>query len=94
MPRSGEWVHAIEDTIVRMDSVSWAYAMGEIKIRLLRNLSLGIQEGECMGGIGLNSSGKTTFLNLMGALDRPTSGRVVIENVDVTEMDEKELPLE
>ena len=65
--------------------------MGEIEVHALRGVSLDIKRGQAIGIMGPSGSGKTTLLNLIGALDRPTEGRVVIDNVDITDMSEREL---
>lgn len=79
------------DNIVELDSVSRIYTMGEIQVPALREVSLQVKRGQAIGIMGPSGSGKTTLLNLIGALDRPTEGRVVIDNVDITRMSEKEL---
>ncbi len=79
------------DNIVELDSVSRIYTMGEIQVPALREVSLQVKRGQAIGIMGPSGSGKTTLLNLIGALDRPTEGRVVIDNVDITGMSEKEL---
>ncbi|MHA2119243.1 MAG: ABC transporter ATP-binding protein [Candidatus Thorarchaeota archaeon] len=65
--------------------------MGEIQVHALRGVSLQIKKGAAIGIMGPSGSGKTTLLNLMGALDRPTQGSVIIDNVDITNMNENEL---
>ncbi|MDF1541448.1 MAG: ATP-binding cassette domain-containing protein, partial [Candidatus Thorarchaeota archaeon] len=79
------------DIIVNLNDVSRIYEMGEIQVNALRGASLQVRRGEAVGIMGPSGSGKTTMLNLIGALDRPTSGNVVIDNVDITKMGEKEL---
>ena len=65
--------------------------MGEIEIHALRGVSLQIKKGAAIGIMGPSGSGKTTLLNLIGALDRPSQGSVVLDNVDITNMNESEL---
>jgi putative ABC transport system ATP-binding protein len=77
--------------IVRLDDVSRTYTMGEISVHALREVSLAIKRGESVAIMGPSGSGKTTLLNLIGALDKPTGGRVHIDGVDITEMSEKDL---
>ncbi len=79
------------DIIVNLNDVSRIYQMGEIQVSALRGASLQVRRGEAVGIMGPSGSGKTTMLNLIGALDRPTSGNVMIDNVDITKMGEKEL---
>ncbi|MHA2212658.1 MAG: ABC transporter ATP-binding protein [Candidatus Thorarchaeota archaeon] len=79
------------ETIIDLQSVSRIYEMGEIKVHALRGVSLQVKRGEAIGIMGPSGSGKTTLLNLIGALDRPSSGRVFIDSVDITNMNEQEL---
>ncbi len=65
--------------------------MGEIEIHALRGVSLQIKKGAAIGIMGPSGSGKTTLLNLIGALDRPSQGSVILDNVDITNMNESEL---
>jgi len=65
--------------------------MGEIEVHALRGVSMQIEKGASIGIMGPSGSGKTTLLNLIGALDRPTSGTVIVDNVDITNMNESEL---
>ena len=77
--------------IVELESVSKRYQQGELQVEALRDLSLAIEAGEFTAICGPSGSGKTTMLNLIGALDRPSSGRVLIEGRDLGPLSRREL---
>ncbi|MGC8569602.1 MAG: ABC transporter ATP-binding protein [Nitrososphaeria archaeon] len=63
----------------------------KVKVRALDNVSLKVERGDFISIVGPSGSGKTTLLNIMGTLDRPTSGKVLIAGRDVTSMNDDEL---
>jgi putative ABC transport system ATP-binding protein len=71
--------------------VSKTYDLGVVKVRALRELSLRIERGDFVAIMGSSGSGKSTLMNILGCLDLPTSGRYLIDGVDVRQMDEDEL---
>ncbi|MCB9765905.1 MAG: ABC transporter ATP-binding protein [Alphaproteobacteria bacterium] len=77
--------------IVELSGVTRVYTQGAVEVRALRGLDLALMPGEFTALVGPSGSGKTTALNLVGALDRPTGGRVSIEGVDLSDLTEKEL---
>jgi len=77
--------------IVDVKDVRKTYQQGKLDVAALRGLSLSIQKGEFTAICGPSGSGKTTLLNLIGALDKPTSGSVVLEGKDLSTLDRKEL---
>jgi putative ABC transport system ATP-binding protein len=79
--------------IVELNQVSKTYVMGEIQIPALRGVSFNVSKGEAIGIMGPSGSGKTTLLNLIGALDRPTSGSVIVDGINITTMNESELTM-
>jgi len=67
------------------------YLQGESTLRVLNNVNLQIKEGEFMAVMGPSGSGKSTLLNMIGALDKPTSGKVLIRGTDLSTLDDNQL---
>jgi putative ABC transport system ATP-binding protein len=76
---------------VAVHEVTKVYALGQTRVQALDGVTLAVAEGEFMAVAGPSGSGKSTLLNLIGALDRPTSGRVVIAGQDVSELPDDQL---
>ncbi len=77
--------------IVAVQDVSKIYKLGKTEVHALRGVSLEIHRGEFMSIAGPSGSGKTTLLNLIGCVDTPTSGRVVVEGRDTRDLSERAL---
>ena len=73
-------------SVIELQDVSRIYKIGEVETAALRGVNLNIEEGEFTAIVGPSGSGKTTMLQLMGCLDRPTSGRVRINGQDVSRL--------
>jgi putative ABC transport system ATP-binding protein len=82
---------AVNEIVVCVEDVTKEYAMGRTVVKALRGVSLEIARGEFLCIAGPSGSGKTTLLNLIGCLDKPTSGRILIEGQDVSKLSPKEL---
>ena len=81
----------MSNAIVEMIDVTRIYRQGAIDVHALRGMSLRVEPGEFLTLSGPSGSGKTTALNIIGALDQPTSGRVLLDGRDLTAMNEREL---
>ena len=79
------------ETIIRMENVTKLYEMGESVVHALRGISFSIKQGEFVSIMGPSGSGKSTCMNMIGCLDRPTSGIVEIGGKETAKMTEKEL---
>ncbi|MFW9893131.1 MAG: ABC transporter ATP-binding protein [Candidatus Thorarchaeota archaeon] len=73
-------------TLVRVEDLKKEYPLGETRVHALRGVSLEIMQGEFLAILGQSGSGKTTLLNMIAALDVPTSGQVIIEGIDISNM--------
>ena len=82
-----------EAAVIRVEDVHKYYELGETRVHALRGVSIEIQRGEFVAIMGASGSGKSTFMNLLGCLDRPSSGRYLLEGVDVTQHDKRALAL-
>jgi putative ABC transport system ATP-binding protein len=77
--------------IVRTRDVKKLFQMGTIEVQALRGVSFDIQAGEYLSIMGPSGSGKTTLFNMIGGLDKPSTGKVYIDEVDVAQLDAYEL---
>ena len=77
--------------VIEVHEVSKIFELGQIRVQALRNVSLRIDTGDLVAIMGSSGSGKTTLMNILGCLDVPTSGRHLIDGVDVSQMDEDDL---
>ncbi|MEM3783999.1 MAG: ABC transporter ATP-binding protein [Candidatus Bathyarchaeia archaeon] len=78
-------------TIVEAVNLRKTYMLGKVPVEALRGVNLKIEEGEFLAVLGPSGSGKSTLLNLVGALDKPTDGKLFIENVDVSMLNDNQL---
>jgi putative ABC transport system ATP-binding protein len=79
--------------IIRVQDVHKYYHLGETQVHALRGVSVEIAAGEFVAIMGASGSGKSTFMNLLGCLDKPSTGRYFLEGTDVSELDKKQLAL-
>ena len=77
--------------MIRAENLSKVYRMGKIEVPALRDVNLEIEEGEYLAIVGSSGSGKSTLLNMLGCLDKPTSGAVFIDGVNTASLSENEL---
>ncbi len=69
--------------LIRVEDLTKTYQMGDVKVHALRGVNLTIRAGEFVAVMGSSGSGKSTFMNILGCLDRPTSGKYFLENQEV-----------
>ncbi|MBH8575884.1 ABC transporter ATP-binding protein [Nostocaceae cyanobacterium CENA369] len=77
--------------MIRLESIYKIYGSGETEVRALNDVNLIVEQGEYCSIMGPSGSGKSTAMNIIGCLDRPTGGHYYLDNVDVAQMNDKEL---
>jgi len=79
--------------VIAVEDVHKYYDLGETRVHALRGVSVEVQRGEFVAIMGASGSGKSTFMNIVGCLDRPSSGRYLLEGIDVSQHEKKALAL-
>jgi putative ABC transport system ATP-binding protein len=77
--------------VIELESISKIYRSGEVEVHAVRNVSFRVQPGEFIAIMGASGSGKSTMMNTLGCLDRPTSGRYLLDGVDVSALNRDKL---
>src|SRR6516225_5435879 len=90
-PSQAESETASPRPVIRVEDVHRVYELGETRVHALRGVSVEVDSGEFVAIMGASGSGKSTFMNMLGCLDRPSSGRYFLEGVDVSKQDKKAL---
>jgi putative ABC transport system ATP-binding protein len=81
------------EPIIKLENITKTYEIGKIKIPVLKDICLEIEKGVHISLMGPSGSGKTTMLNILGCLDTPTSGRYLLENQEVSSLDDDKLSI-
>ncbi len=81
----------VQHPVIQVHGVTKIFALGQVRVRALHDVSLRIYAGDFVAIMGRSGSGKSTLMNILGCLDIPTSGRYLIDGVDVSVMDEDDL---
>src|SRR3989344_5827011 len=81
----------ISEDVLELKSVEKIYTFDEVKLPVLGGIDLSIKKGDFTAIMGPSGSGKSTLLHMIGCLDRPTKGKIILNGVDISHMNDKEL---
>lgn len=85
------WTGDSNEDIIRVEDVWKTYKMGDTTLDALKGVNLGIRKGEYLSIMGPSGSGKTTLFNMIGALDRPSRGRISIAGTQLADLDQRQI---
>ena len=77
------------DVVISVEHLAKVYDLGEVRVEALRGVDVRVERGEFVAIMGASGSGKSTFLNIVGCLDRPSTGCYRLDGVDVSQMSER-----
>lgn len=80
-------------TLIEVKNLNKIYGSGEAEVKALKNINLNIEQGEFVAIVGQSGSGKSTLLHLIGGVDIPSSGEVIIDGKNIYKLKEKELSI-
>jgi putative ABC transport system ATP-binding protein len=83
--------NSTEQTLIQIDRLTKVYQLGEVEVHALRGVSVQVSKGEFVAIMGASGSGKSTFMNILGCLDKPTKGSYLLEGIDVGRLSRDEL---
>lgn len=83
----------MSDPVIKVSDLTKTYRLGDVEVHALQGVSVTVQRGEFVAIMGSSGSGKSTLMNILGCLDRPTSGDYFLEGSDITRQDEPSLAL-
>jgi putative ABC transport system ATP-binding protein len=79
------------EAVIRVEQLTKVYDLGEVRVEALRGVDVCVERGEFVAVMGASGSGKSTFLNIVGCLDRPSTGRYQLDGVDASQMSSDQL---
>lgn len=91
LQHSSKVVHDVSQAVIRVENLHKIYDLGEVQVHALRGVSMAMAAGEFVAIMGASGSGKSTFMNLVGCLDRPTRGTYWLDGQDVSSLSKIEL---
>ena len=84
---------SVDGILIQIDHLAKIYQLGEVDVHALRGVSVNVSKGEFVAIMGASGSGKSTFMNILGCLDKPTKGSYVLEGIDVGKLSRDELAM-